>query len=229
MCPSGLKSNSWRTMTELFLAPRAADDDDPQRPRLRLVPPTDTSSGTIRVAIAVRQPLVRAGLRVLLERDERITVVGEATRADQALALAGRMGRGVVLIDSSLPGLDCAEATRQVLAEPETAVLLLITSEVDDRVRAALRAGASGVVLDDADPSELILAVAAVARRGAVLRRAGGPRSVSKAPSRREHCRPKVTEIRLASAHGDVPPARPVLSFPRRGAPDRSRELPKSA
>jgi DNA-binding NarL/FixJ family response regulator len=198
------------------------------RPRLTLVPSAGSASGTIRVAIAVRQPLVRAGLRALLDRDERITVIGEAATGEEALSLAGQIGRGVVLLDPSLPGLDCVQATRRALAEPEAAVLLLIASEIDDRIRAALLAGAGGVVLDDAEPDALIRAVEAMVGRAGLPPRRSARHAFESSP-RREHRRPKVTELRLASAHGNLVAPQPIASPARREGPTQVRDLPETA
>jgi DNA-binding NarL/FixJ family response regulator len=128
------------------------------RPRVRRA-----ASAAVRVVVADGHALVRAGFRVLLEETSRIHVVGEAATGQEALSLARRMRPEAVLMDASLPGLDCVEATR-VLAESGAAVMLLTTSESDDRALAALRAGASGLLLKDAEPAELVRAVQAVAR-----------------------------------------------------------------
>jgi DNA-binding NarL/FixJ family response regulator len=124
---------------------------------------------TVRILIADGQALVRAGFRVLLEDTERIAVVGEAADGEEAVAIAGRLRPDVVLMDANLPGLDCVEATRQVLAEPGRAVMLLTGSDRDERIFDALRAGASGLLLKDAEPTELVRAVELLARGETLL------------------------------------------------------------
>jgi DNA-binding NarL/FixJ family response regulator len=121
------------------------------------------------VLVAAGQALVRAGLRSLLE-GEGITVAGEAASGDEVVAAARRLRPDVVLIDASLPGLDAVEATRQTLAGPGAAeVLLLTASDGDDSALAGLRAGAIGLLLKDAQPAELARAVRALARGEALL------------------------------------------------------------
>ena len=123
----------------------------------------------IRVLIADSHRLVRAGLRVLLEGIDRITVLGEAATGDEVVELARSLRPDVVLVDAGLPGLDCVEATRRVLSAPRIAVLLLIATESDERSFAALRAGATGLLLKDTHPSELVRAVKLLAQGEALL------------------------------------------------------------
>lgn len=122
-----------------------------------------------RVILAEGEALVRAGLRALLEEDGTVTVVGEAATGEETLALAGELNPDVVLVDAGLPGLDSVETTRRLLAGSGVPVMLLTTSETDQHTYAALRAGASGVVLKDTEPSELVRAVAVLARGDALL------------------------------------------------------------
>ena len=117
-----------------------------------------------RVAIAAGETLVRAGFRLLLERDGGINVIWEAASGEDAVALVRRSHPNVVLLDADLPGLDLAEATRRMLADSDVAVMLLTTSDNDGRISAALRAGASGFLLKDAEPTDLVRVVELLAR-----------------------------------------------------------------
>jgi DNA-binding NarL/FixJ family response regulator len=136
-----------------------------QRLRLR----DSAAPQAVRVLIADGQPLVRAGLRMVLEADRHITVVGEAATGEQAVALALRTRPDVVLLDARVPGLDRVEAIGQITAGSGPAVMLLIDSAGDECTVAALRAGASGVLLKDAEPAELVRAVDVLARGEALL------------------------------------------------------------
>jgi DNA-binding NarL/FixJ family response regulator len=126
----------------------------------------------IRVLLADDQPLVRAGLRVLFEGELDIAVAGEAANGEEALSLARHTRPDVVLMDIRMPVLDGLEATRQITSEPEldaVKVLILTTFESDEYVFEALRAGASGFLLKDAEPIELLQAVRVVADGDALL------------------------------------------------------------
>jgi DNA-binding NarL/FixJ family response regulator len=125
-----------------------------------------------RVMIVDDQAVIRAGLRVLVDRDPDLTVVGEAVTGQQALQLAPTLRPDVVLMDIRMPGLDGIQATRQLLVAPDTAhirVIMLTTFDTDEYVFDALRAGASGFLLKDADPAELRKAVHVVAEGDALL------------------------------------------------------------
>jgi DNA-binding NarL/FixJ family response regulator len=129
----------------------------------------DPHAHPVRVVIADGQALVRAGFRVLLEDRRSVTVVAEADTGEEAVALAHDLRPDVVLIDVGVPGLDSVEATRQMLTQPGLAVMLMTGSESDERIFAALRAGASGLVVKDTEPAQLVRAVEALARGEAVL------------------------------------------------------------
>jgi DNA-binding NarL/FixJ family response regulator len=126
----------------------------------------------IRVVLADDQALVRAGFRVLLDSAGDIEVVGEAASGEEAIAQARRSHPDVVLMDVRMPILDGLEATRRIVTDPDLAgvrVLILTTFEVDEYVFEALRSGASGFVVKDMEPSELLQAVRVVARGDALL------------------------------------------------------------
>jgi DNA-binding NarL/FixJ family response regulator len=126
----------------------------------------------IRVLLADDQALMRAGFRALLDAEEDLEVVGEAADGASAVQLSRRLRPDVVLMDVQMPGLDGIEATRRIAADPDLAavrVLILTNYGLDSYVFAALRAGASGFLLKDADPADLLQAVAVVARGDALL------------------------------------------------------------
>jgi DNA-binding NarL/FixJ family response regulator len=123
-----------------------------------------------RVVIADDQPMVRAGLRSLLEGEGDVEVVAEAPDGELALAAVRRYRPDVVLMDIRMPVLDGLAATRRLVAEDVgTRVLVLTTFDLDEYVFEALRAGASGFLLKDASAEELLTAVQAIAAGDAVL------------------------------------------------------------
>ncbi|MFE2722087.1 response regulator [Kitasatospora sp. NPDC059327] len=125
---------------------------------------------TVRVLVADDQALVRAGFAGILRLAPGFSVAGEAADGAQAVELARRKRPDVVLMDIRMPGLDGIEATRRITAGASgSKVLILTTFELDEYVRGALRAGASGFLLKDAEPVELLAATRAVAAGGAVL------------------------------------------------------------
>jgi DNA-binding NarL/FixJ family response regulator len=123
----------------------------------------------VRVLIADGQALVRAGLRALLQSDGSISVVAEAGTGEEAVAEAFRSGPDVVLLDATLPGLNCVEATGRMLADPGIAVVLMTATEEDERIFGALRAGARGVLLKDTEPAELVRGIERLAHGEALL------------------------------------------------------------
>jgi DNA-binding NarL/FixJ family response regulator len=125
-----------------------------------------------RILLADDQALVRAGFRALLSAEPDIDVVGEAADGAAALELAREHRPDVVLMDIRMPGTDGLEATRRIVADPDlggTRVIILTTFDLDDYVFEALRAGASGFLLKDTEPVDLISGVRAVARGDALL------------------------------------------------------------
>jgi len=126
----------------------------------------------IRVLLADDQALVRAGFRVLIESAPDIEVAGQAANGEEAVARARETRPDVVLMDIRMPVLDGIEATRRIAADPELAgchVLVLTTYEADEYVFEALRAGASGFVLKDIEPADLLQAIRVVASGEALL------------------------------------------------------------
>jgi DNA-binding NarL/FixJ family response regulator len=126
----------------------------------------------IRVLLADDQPLVRAGLRVLLESAPDIEVAGEAANGREAFDAARATRPDVVLMDIRMPLMDGLEATRRITADSDlrgVRVLILTTFETDEYVFEALRAGASGFVVKDVEPAELLQAVRVVAGGEALL------------------------------------------------------------
>jgi DNA-binding NarL/FixJ family response regulator len=126
----------------------------------------------IRVLLADDQALVRAGFRALLDAQEDIQVIGEASDGEEAVRLASQLVPDVVLMDIRMPGTDGLEATRRIVHDERldrVRIVILTTFDVDDYVFEALRVGASGFLVKDTDPSELLQGVRAVARGDALL------------------------------------------------------------
>ena len=122
------------------------------------------------VLIADDQPLQRLGFRMLLDGTPGMVVVGEASGGAEAVRMVERTHPDVVLMDVRMPGMDGIEATRRVTAAgPRTHVLILTTFDLDEYVYAGLRAGASGFLLKDARPEELIAGIRAVAGGDSVV------------------------------------------------------------
>jgi len=126
---------------------------------------------TVGVLLADDQAMVRTGFRMILESDPGIGVVGEAANGEQATASARRLRPDVVLMDIQMPGGDGLEATRRITADPElhSRVVILTTFERDEYVFEALQAGASGFLIKNAPPEELLHAVRVVADGDALL------------------------------------------------------------
>ncbi|MCI0441016.1 MAG: response regulator transcription factor [Chloroflexi bacterium] len=126
----------------------------------------------IRVLLADDQALVRAGFRALLEAQDDMRVVGEAGDGEEALRLTARLSPEIVLMDIRMPVCDGLEATRRIVSDRRLAhvrIIILTTFDLDEYVFEALRVGASGFLVKDTEPVELIHGVRAVARGDALL------------------------------------------------------------
>lgn len=131
---------------------------------------TDTRTGPLRVVLVDDQPLLRMGFRLVIDAEPDLAVVGEAGDGAEAVALVLGERPDVVLMDVRMPGMDGIEATRQIVdALPETRVIILTTFDLDDYAFAALRAGASGFLLKDVLPAELLGSIRTVASGDAAL------------------------------------------------------------
>ena len=125
-----------------------------------------------RVLIADDQPLMRTGFRMILDAEPDLEVVGEATDGAEAVRLAGHVRADVVLMDVRMPGMDGIEATRRLAGDgvqDPVRVLILTTFDLDEYVLSALRAGASGFLLKDVPPEDLVDAIKVVAAGDALL------------------------------------------------------------
>ncbi|HEY8588265.1 MAG TPA: response regulator transcription factor [Naasia sp.] len=162
---------------------------------------------SVRVVIADDQAMVRAGFAALLDAQDGIEVVGDAPDGETAIAVVERERPNVVLMDVRMPGLDGIEATRRIMAtNDEVRVIMLTTFDIDDYVFAAIRAGASGFLLKDAPPSDLVAAVRVVARGDALLA-------------------PSVTRRMIERFADAAPAARPGPPPSLSGLTDREREV----
>ncbi|PYC68116.1 DNA-binding response regulator [Micromonospora arborensis] len=123
----------------------------------------------IRLLLVDDQTLVRAGFRSILEGEDGIEVVGEAADGAEAVRLAGQLRPDVVLMDIQMPVLDGLAATAKIVASCAARVIILTTFDLDDYVYRALRAGASGFLVKDTEPAELIHGVRVVARGDALI------------------------------------------------------------
>ncbi|HEY4277731.1 MAG TPA: response regulator transcription factor [Conexibacter sp.] len=164
----------------------------------------------VRVVLADDQALVRAGFRMLLDAEEGFAVVGEAADGEEAVAVVREVRPDVVLMDVRMPRLDGLAATRVIAEDPGLAdvhVLVLTTFELDEYVFEALRGGASGFLLKDVEPVDLLRAVRVVAAGEALLA-------------------PSVTRRMIAEFAAREPAQRPLASPPQLDAlTEREREV----
>jgi DNA-binding NarL/FixJ family response regulator len=127
---------------------------------------------SVRVLIVDDQALVRAGFRMILESEPEIEIVGEAEDGGQAVEASRELGPDVILMDIRMPNLDGLEATRRLVGDGNSGgprVLMLTTFDLDEYVYEALRAGASGFLLKDTPPEQLVAAIHVVASGDALL------------------------------------------------------------
>ncbi|WP_327650233.1 response regulator transcription factor [Micromonospora zamorensis] len=141
----------------------------------------------IRLLLVDDQTLVRAGFRSILDGEDGIEVVGEAADGAEAVRLAVRLRPDVVLIDIRMPVLDGLAATGQIVARTDARVIILTTFDLDEYVYGALRAGASGFLVKDTEPAELIHAVRMVARGDALIAPAITRRLIAEFAARVRH------------------------------------------
>jgi DNA-binding NarL/FixJ family response regulator len=135
---------------------------------------------TLRILVAEDHPLFRKGMVSLLESVPEFEVVGEAATGEEAVARAGNLQPDVVLMDLQMPGGNGIEATRRILQESPTVRVLVVTLfEDEDSVFMALRAGARGYVLKDADEEEMVLSIRAVGKGEAIFSPAVAERVLS--------------------------------------------------
>ena len=154
---------------------------------------------TVKVVLADDQALVRAGFRLLLETETGFEVCGEAADGAQAVELARQHRPDVVVMDIRMPGVDGLVATRQITADVELAgvkVLVLTTFDVDEYVFEALRSGASGFLLKDTEPVDLLHAIRVIAAGEALLAPTVTRRLIAEFASRPEHRRPDPAALR---------------------------------
>jgi len=152
---------------------------------------------TVRVLVADDQAMVRAGFRLLLAEEHDIEVVAEAINGLEAVAKAERFKPDLILMDIRMPELDGLEATRRVLAgRPDARVLILTTFDLDEYVYEALRSGASGFLLKDEPPEQLIAGVRTVASGDGLLSPSVTTRVISEfARGRQGRPRPEFDEL----------------------------------
>jgi DNA-binding NarL/FixJ family response regulator len=156
---------------------------------------------TIRVLVADDQSMVRAGFRMLLSSQD-IEVVAEASNGLEAVDKAARFRPTVVLMDIRMPELDGLEATRRILASDDAArILILTTFDLDEYVYEALKAGASGFVLKDDPPEQLIAAIRTVAAGDALLSPAVTKRVIEQFTRLPRPTRPKELDELTAREH----------------------------
>jgi DNA-binding NarL/FixJ family response regulator len=160
-----------------------------------------------RVVLADDQALVRAGFRALLDAEDDIQVVGEAVDGADAMRVVRRAKPDVVLMDIRMPETDGLEATRQIVAEERLAdvkVVILTTFELDEYVFEAVRSGASGFLVKDTEPADLVQAVRLVAEGNALLSPSVSKRLIAEFASRAKEPPPAETLEELTAREREV-------------------------
>lgn len=161
----------------------------------------------IKVLLADDQRLVRAGFRSILDDEDDLTVVGEAGDGDEAVAACRQLAPDVVLMDIRMPGTDGLEAARRIAADPRldaVKVVILTTFDMDDHVYGALRAGATGFLVKDTEPEELIQAVRVAARGDALISPSVTRRLIAEFAGRVKGPEPDVRLSALTEREGEV-------------------------
>ncbi len=158
---------------------------------------------SIRVLLVDDQPLMRMGFAMVLDAEDDLEVVGEASDGAAALTQARALRPDVVLMDVRMPGMNGIDATERIVAEhPDLRVLVLTTFDLDEYAFAALRAGASGFLLKDSEPEALVAAIRTVAAGDAVVAPRVTRRMLelfaSRLPVRRTDAPPDQTDARIA-------------------------------
>jgi DNA-binding NarL/FixJ family response regulator len=175
---------------------------------LTLVTPAVGRPRGIRVVIADRHPVARAGLRAVLEGDEDIAVVGEAGDAHDAVAIAQELRPDVALLDDDLPGLDVAEVARRIVGDRRQApprVMILAARDTDASLFAALRAGAGGFLVKSSEPADLVQAVRVVATGDALLSPSAARRLIAALAARPQPPRRRAEQLgRLTAREREV-------------------------
>ena len=157
----------------------------------------------IRVVLVDDQPLLRVGFRMILSGEDDLEVVGEAGNGDDAVRVVRRTGPDVVLMDIRMPSRDGLSATEEICADPDLAdvrVLVLTTFELDEYVFEALRVGASGFLLKDLEPEDLLTAIRRVAAGDAALSPSVTRRLVEHVAAGGAARRPPIEQVRALEA-----------------------------
>jgi len=162
---------------------------------------------TIKVAIADDQPLVRAGFATMVSYADDFDLVGEADNGADAVAIAKRVRPDVFLMDIRMPGLDGLEATRRITDDPALTgvrIIMLTTFDLDDYVYEALRNGASGFLLKDARPEDILNAVRVVAAGEALLAPSVTRRLIERFAAQPSAARPRSALAQLTERESEV-------------------------
>lgn len=166
----------------------------------------------IRVVVADDQALLRGSFRMLVDTADGLETVGEAGNGLEAIALVRSLNPDVVLMDVRMPEMDGIEATRQICASSETRVLMLTTFDLDSYVYSALRAGASGFLLKDTPPADLLNAIRTVAAGDSLLAPSVTRRLIAEFTSR-----PEPAQVVARELDGVTDREREVLALIARG------------